>query len=467
MNTRWALPLFIGFAILPQACVSADPSSSTPPDVSPALPVGGEGGAPGQPTGEGGAPVTPVNEGGHAGEDGASDPALKARLTKHKQRLDVLAEKTLKWWLTHGPDKEYGGFHGKSLRDGKPDTLATSKNVTAQARHLWSLSAWQAAHAPDAEVKATAVSTYNFMADYMRDDEKGDFYWSTSRDGQTVVDSRKIHYGQAFVILGLSTYGRVFQVDEAKQYALGVFDSLEPAHDAEHGGYIQKDGSWITVDKDYGTYLHLLESTTALFQATGESRVKNRLGELVDVFVNKMVQPGGYVREGYNADWTPAGGDSVNYGHDLQTSFLVMDAAEALGRNGDESVRGAATTIAENSAKWGYDATNGGYFERGPVGGGATAPEKVWWVQFEAMNGLLNVYELTGKVEYVDRFEAVLGFVEKTWDEPYGEWFWSVKNDGTPGARGTHKGEEWKASYHVMRSLLRNSAHISELLKEN
>jgi mannobiose 2-epimerase len=230
------------------------------------------------------------------------------------------------------------------------------------------------------------------------------------------------------------------------------------AHDAEYGGYDQRnDPGWLApgAEKGTNTHIHVLESFTELYRATRDGAVKARLEELVEVVATKIVQPAGYAHKEFERDWTPHAEPVASYGHDLETVWLLIDALDALGREHDEVVLGAARRLGEQAAHDGYDAKLGGYFEEGPPGGAPAKLEKVWWVQAEALAGLWWTYRLTGDASYLDRLEGTLGFIETRQRDPeHGEWFFGVNPDGSLGPRGDNKGEEWKTGYHALRALV-------------
>ena len=67
--------------------------------------------------------------------------------------------------------------------------------------------------------------------------------------------------------------------------------------------------------------------------------------------------------------------------------------------------------------------------------------------------GLWTAYELTGEPVQLDRFEATLGWIESTEDLPAGEWFATRTAEGALSGPD-YKGDEWKASYHVIRAFV-------------
>jgi cellobiose epimerase len=166
-----------------------------------------------------------------------------------------------------------------------------------------------------------------------------------------------------------------------------------------------------------------------------------------------LLQPGDYVQAEFGLDWTPVGSPRVSYGLDMETAWLLLEAARVVGRASDPALVAAALAIASNSAEHGLDAQSGGYFEFGVPGGAATGLDKIWWVQFEALEGLWWAHVLSGQAVQLERLERTLDWVEFTEDKPVGEWFATTNRDGS-AAGADYKSDEWKASYHSVRALV-------------
>ncbi|MET0413310.1 MAG: AGE family epimerase/isomerase [Polyangiaceae bacterium] len=391
-----------------------------------------------------------------------------SRLRSIQLRLDVLADELIRFWKAHGPDREHGGFHGWNARTGSPLPDA-DKGLVQQARHLWTFSTWYERRESKPEVRALADGLYTFLTACFQDTD-GEFVYRVSRDGKRVVNAQKQLYAESFAIFALSTYARVFGVDDARRRALACFRALDARlHDDELGGYDQRnDPGWLSpgAEKETNTHLHVLEALTALSRATEDSLVVSRLDELVQVMARRMVQPAGYTHKEFFRDFRLHGPPAVSYGHDLETSWLLFDALAALGTSDAELVA-SARRLGECSAEWGFDRDAGGYFEEGPPGAAATKLEKIWWVQAEAVPALWWLYRLSSDRTHLDRLERTLTWIEtRQRDAEHGEWFWGILPDGSVGARGDQKGEEWKASYHGVRGMLFTSDWIAQALAE-
>jgi mannobiose 2-epimerase len=395
-----------------------------------------------------------------------SESNLDDRLGTIKMRLEALGGGVMDFWKAHGVDAKYGGIHGFHDRRGVPKEDA-DKGLIQQARHLWSFSTWYARREKSPEIKAIADNIYQFLIAHFQDKD-GEFFYKVSRDGSKPTDPKKQLYAESFAIYALATYAEVFDVPDAGQRAMACFQSIDRrAHDAQYQGYDQSnDPGWLApgAQKDTNTHIHLLESFTALYRLSKDETVRARVEELVKVIATRIVQSSNYAHKEFYRDWRIHDKPVVSYGHDLETSWLLLEALEALGTPKD-SVGQVALQLGKHSADFGYDKVKGGYFEEGVPGGAPIKLEKVWWVQAEALPGLWWLYRSSNDPSYLTRLESTLSWIEtKQVDAEYGEWFWGINPDGSVGPRGDHKGEEWKAEYHAVRSVVFTADWIDQIL---
>ncbi len=399
------------------------------------------------------------------------DPALTARLTAIRARVAILSSEVITFWRTKGPDPIHGGFYAELDRVGAKST-PTDKGIIQQSRHLWSFSNWYEHKEQTPVVRAIADGSYRFVVDHMLDSSDKQFYFTVNASGEAAVNTDKPLYAQSFAIFALSTYGRVFNVSEANVLALSTFRAIELRHDAAHLGYDEHNdmgGLGAGAQRSTNTHIHLMEAFTALYHATNDPDVRARLDELVTLVSTKLFQADKkFVAKEFGNDWSPVGDSRVSYGHDLETAWLLIDAAHAVGRESEPAVLSAAIGMGTTSANEGFDTALGGYWEEGIPGGAVTATDKIWWVESEALLGLLRLFILTRDPSMLDKVEATLTFIEtKQRDNanPGTEWFWGIDKDGKVSAQGDRKGNLWKASYHNSRALTFAESWISEHLQ--
>ena len=393
---------------------------------------------------------------------------------------DNLQHGVLQFWLDHAIDREYGGVIGRLGREGKPIPPG-DKSLVLISRTLWSFAEAYRRY-PDPAYKEVATTCLKFLRDKMWDKQKGGCYFMVSREGH-VVDSTKLVNPMSYTVEGLAEYALAFNEPEAGQQALDLFAVIDRyAHDNQYGGYhvaFNADWDWIRDyepgpnaagmfgRKSYDWHLGLLEAFATLYDVTHDQRVRERLEELVNIFVDKIVDVDqGYGRFYFSDDWKPAdhGGDSqqCEYGLDLEASWLMTQAAGLIGRGQDSRVRRASVALVDHALRDGFDQEHGGVYRTGPASGPAANRDMEWWQQAEALVALLNAFELTGNPRYWKAFELQAHFVtDRFVDHQYGEWYTAVFHDRRIDSEKTGP---WKAPYHVTRACLEIIARLGHTL---
>lgn len=376
-------------------------------------------------------------------------------------QLDALLEDSMAFWLRHGPDPLTGGYHGALDRFGSP-VPGAPRGLVQQSRHLWSLSAYYR-HRPNApsvrreQVKEQASKLYRYLIQTFYDSKDKEFFFRVDSEGK-VRDKNKPLYGESFAIYALAEYAAAFNSKDAERYALDCFHSIDKrSHDVKFKGYDQTGTStWLGsgAAKDTNTHIHLMEAFTQLYVLTKNETVRARVVELLEVVEGRLMQPANYTFAEFAADFTPFGKPYVSYGHDIETAWLLFQTLDALG-DPSEKAREKAYALGAHAADWGFDAASGGFFEEGEVDGKPTRIEKIWWVQAEAIAGLLRLYQYRPTRKFLSMLLATTEWVQRYQRDPNeGEWYWGVLADGRLGSHRDAKSEEWKSSYHVVRSLL-------------
>ena len=150
--------------------------------------------------------------------------------------------------------------------------------------------------------------------------------------------------------------------------------------------------------------------------------------------------------------------DLHSFGHDIETSWLADHTLEVLGDQVlTERLRPMLLSMADHTLRAAYTEGNGFSNESE---NGRVDFTRVWWVQAEALVGFLNAYEHTHEQRYLDAVRSQWKYIrEKIIDPREGsEWFWSVREDGTPIEKPIV--EPWKCPYH-------NGRMCIEVLRRN
>jgi mannobiose 2-epimerase len=380
-----------------------------------------------------------------------------------RRRVEAeLRSNILPFWLKYTIDDEYGGFRGRISNDLIIDPHA-AKGLILNARILWTFSKAFSFYR-DPVYLAAARRAYDYLTRYFWDAEFGGVYWMLDYLGKP-HDTKKRIYGQAFTVYALAEYFHASGDSEALEKAVRMVRSIESAsHDDAHGGYFEtyerdwtlaKDQRLSDVDMDekksMNTHLHLMEAYATLLRYHEDEIVRLRLRELIEIFLDHILdsQTRHFILF-FDEEWNPRS-DKISFGHDIEGSWLLCEAAEVLGcADLLKRVREVAVKMAEAVYTQGLDHDGGLFNERESDGHFDT--DKHWWPQAEAVVGFLNAYELSGKPRFEIAAERSWRFIEQfTIDREDGEWFWLVSRECVPAADRDKVGP-WKCPYHNSRA---------------
>jgi mannobiose 2-epimerase len=373
-----------------------------------------------------------------------------------EQISDNLNNNILPYWLNKMTDPA-GGFYGR--RDGY-DTLhpEAEKGAILNARILWTFSAaYIVTKRQDCLDAATRAKDY--ILSHFIDREHGGVYWSLNADG-TPADTKKQFYAIAFTIYGLAEYNRACGDKQALDEAIALFRCIEAhSRDKELGGYREAaTRTWEPIEdmrlsekdenfsKTMNTHLHILEAYTALLRVWRSEECEEAAKYILSVMTDRITdKTTGHLGLFFDDSWNRADAEQ-SFGHDIEASWLMLEAAEVIG-DGDiyPSVLALTRTIAE-AALQGICTDGSMIYER--HGNGSYDNEKHWWVQAEAVIGqaYLSVYH--GIASGWDGAWHTWRYIcDNLVDNENGEWFWSILPDGSVN-RTEDKAGFWKCPYH-------------------
>lgn len=392
---------------------------------------------------------------------------LRERVRSH------LFEHLLPFWCGPAVDHDRGGWHSWMSNDLQPDR-SQPRGLIVNSRILWAFSA-ACRFQPDATLERMAERAFEVVMSQFWDVTHGGAFWRLADDGRVIDDCKKT-YGQAFYIYALAEHFQTFGIQAARERAWALFDLIEThAHDAKHGGYwevLNRDWSE-TADtrlsekdanekKSMNNHLHVLEAYTNLHRVWPDPRVTARLRELIRLFQEPILDvSSAHLHHFFNESWRVRS-DTCTFGHDIEASWLLCEAAEVLGDNPLlKQLERLAVRMAEAVLREGLDPDGGLCYEG--RNGTVIDAGKECWPQAEAVVGFLNAFQISGDPRYLQAAHAVWNYIENhLMDRHHGEWFWRIKPDGTID-QTLPKVSEWKGPYHGTRACLEAIRRLDQL----
>ena len=339
----------------------------------------------------------------------------------------VLEENILRYWLAL-EDPE-GGFYGEVLSD---DTVLKDapRGEILHARIIWAFAAAGAA-LHNREYLDVASRTGQYFLDRFIDPLSGGVFWSVDAEGRP-LDTKKQLYAQGFAIYGLSELYRATGNEKALDAAQKLFRTIETYFaDPENGGYIEalsrdfsplQDMSLsahdINADKTMNSHLHILEAYTNLYTVWPDPSLLKALKALIIIVGTRILGADGHLQLYFRRDWSVLPG-AVSYGHDIETSWLLFEAALAT-RDPRLISRVREWALALGAAG------NEGLLPDGSMRyellpDGTRDDSRQWWVQAETVVGNLWLWKFHGDEDGLGRAEACWAYIRDNLIRPGGE----------------------------------------------
>jgi len=386
-----------------------------------------------------------------------------------------LREKILPFWINRMVDNEQGGFYGWADNNGKIKKDA-GKGAVMNTRILWTFSAAYSMF-QDKKYLDMADRSYHFIVDNFVDKDNGGIYWMLDQKGHP-LESKKQIYAEAFAIYSFSEYFKATGNKKALELAKNIFRLIEKySFDPDRNGYFEAyNREWKILDdlrlsdkdinekKTTNTHLHILEAYTKLLSAMHDDLVKTRLVNLIDLFINRFINPvNNHLIMFFDEYWNPRS-NKFSYGHDIETSWLLTEAAETTRSELlIEKCRLSSNKMAETILKNGT-ASDGSIYNEVKEDN-MLDDDRHWWPQAEGMVGFMNAYQHTGDEIYVEAVLKLWDFIKKYLVHPeLGEWYFRVNNRYEPAPDEEFAGP-WKGPYHNGRMCMELIRRIEGLHK--
>ena len=370
-----------------------------------------------------------------------------------------LENKILPFWKNL-KDDAFGGYYGWMDEDLRLNRKA-DKGCILNSRILWFFSS-TAALLNDKELTAYADHAYDFLARF-EDSENSGVYWSVTYDGKP-ADTTKHTYCQAFAIYGLAAYCRLTGKKEALEKAKSLVRVIEEKC-RDKGGYLEAlkadfspesneklSENGVMASRTMNTLLHVIEAYAELYRVWPDESLKMAATAALKQCLNTVYNPLKHRLEVFfDRDFHPLL-DMQSYGHDIESSWLIWDAAETFLSEEEREPWKAMCLDLLCSATDRAFTDHGLHYE---IVAGEVNKTRAWWPQAEAMLGFEFGWRMTRDSHWLERLKTQWQYIRQVVVDPRetSEWFNELREDGS--SIGKPIVEEWKCPYHNGRMCLR------------
>lgn len=376
-----------------------------------------------------------------------------------KEIRNHLENKILPFWKNL-KDDAFGGYYGWMDEDLRLNRKA-DKGCILNSRILWFFSS-TAALLNDKELTAYADHAYDFLARF-EDSENSGVYWSVTYDGKP-ADTTKHTYCQAFAIYGLAAYCRLTGKKEALEKAKSLVRVIEEKC-RDKGGYLEAlkadfspesneklSENGVMASRTMNTLLHVIEAYAELYRVWPDESLKMAATAALKQCLNTVYNPLKHRLEVFfDRDFHPLL-DMQSYGHDIESSWLIWDAAETFLSEEEREPWKAMCLDLLCSATDRAFTDHGLHYE---IVAGEVNKTRAWWPQAEAMLGFEFGWRMTRDSHWLERLKTQWQYIRQVVVDPRetSEWFNELREDGS--SIGKPIVEEWKCPYHNGRMCLR------------
>jgi len=410
-----------------------------------------------------------------------------------RDAFDNELKSILGYWMKYAVTPEKEDFYGAVDLNNAP-VPGVDKTCVLVARILWTFAAAAKFYEKEgnddlaAEYGATADLAYKVFTEQFHDEEQNGFFMSVTPEGE-IADDIKHTYAQAFAIYALAKYYQYKADDEVMIFLQQMFATVESkTKDPDGPGYLEafsRDWKPITENrmadnnepKSMNTHLHILESYAALYAVWPDVKVKKRLRDLLDIFLQKIIRPEGHLGIFFDEQFEEVESTRgiCSFGHDIEGSWLLWEAAHSLNEPKMlDQYRPVVLKMVDAIDRVAVD-KDGGLFLESSRFGSHIRTNKHWWPQAETLVGFMNAYQMTSDKKYAATVKLTWQFIDTHLiDHEGGEWFTKLNrlgkpflveppDDPSPYYRNDWKVDPWKCPYHNGRACLEMLLRIDSL----
>lgn len=366
---------------------------------------------------------------------------------------DGLLLDTLPFWMTHGIDREHGGFMTSLDRDGT--VIDTDKGVWQQARFTWLLGELYNNVEPREEWLELARHGARFLDEHCFDPADGRMWFHVTREGLP-IRKRRYAYSESFAAIA---YGELAKGTGDQQYAEKAERTFQRFIDHNLDPQAS-DPKFTSTRPTRGIGFPMITIVTAqeLRESIGLSTANDWIDRSIEAIqryhlkaeiecVMETVGINGELIDHFD-------GRTLNPGHAIEGAWFIMHEGKL---RGDASLVRMGCQMLDWMWERGWDREHGGILYFVDVKGLPVQEYwhdmKFWWPQNETVIATLMAYSLTGDIKYANWHRQIHDWAYKHFPDPeYGEWFGYLHRDGRISSQ--LKGGLWKGPFHMPRMQL-------------
>lgn len=364
---------------------------------------------------------------------------------------DTLLKNVIPFWEKHSLDTTNGGYFTCLDRTG--NVFDTDKFIWLQGRQAWMFSMLYNNVEQNANWLSIAKSGVDFLKNHAMDKD-GNFYFSTTADGQPLVKAYNI-FSDCFAAMAFAQYAIASTDDEIKELAKKTYFNILRRKDNPKGLYEKNTDARPLIGFSLPMILSnlVLELEDILEPEEVEKTINYSIHQVMEVFLDKKT---GLIFENVLSDGShhdSFNGRLLNPGHGIEAMWFMMDIAV---RKNDKALIEKATQVILSILNYSWDEKYGGilYFmdAKGAPPQQLEWDQKLWWVHLETLVALSKAYEHTQSKAVWEWYEKVHNYAWSHFSDPEnGEWFGYLNRQGE--VLLNLKGGKWKGCFHVPRAM--------------
>lgn len=378
----------------------------------------------------------------------------------------ILTENILRFWLTHGLDKDNGGIW--TGLDEQGNLIETDKSVWFQGRALWVFSHAYEKIYPNKDYLQAADYIVRFLDSYCFDND-GRMFFRVTADGKPVIKRIRYFFSEAFAALGYAAYGRITGNKEYCNKAFYLYQQIKKLRSTD-GLLIPKFNQAVEPSISFGPDMILINVLSELRYSLPQKAemITNDISNLISHIERYFVRDDMHiVLEQCSPDGTfmkdHFEGRQINPGHAIEGAWFIME--EGIITN-NEHYRELGLKMLDWMWQCGWDESYSGIIQyrdalKLPLSE-YHQDMKFWWPQCEASIASIMAYSITKEVKYLKMFSLVNEYINSHFfDKKNGEWYGYLHRDGTLAT--TIKGNMYKGPFHIPRMYMKCCEIISRL----